>query len=247
MNLAPHFSRERSDDRGLPKGGPFDADLGWLCRRHRRNLTVVVCGSIILLWRIESCAFRERSVNELLQLCPIVRWRHVVFVVRFGPNPPLPVPGIGGIGAMSSSKPLPAVSEEIIIPPDRKTQALEEQNRLLLQLLEQSRHAGRSPPDREVDERLARLERLEALLAELESDGETRGWFRRKQKRSKDAIPVVNVYNTPRAAAEPVKPPWGFLAVLLIVGALAVVWIGSDTTSDHTAAQYDNHTGLYRP
>ena len=56
---------------------------------------------------------------------------------------------------MSSPKPLPAVSEEIIFPPDRKNQALEEQNRLLLQLLEQSRHAGRSPPDREVDERLA--------------------------------------------------------------------------------------------
>ena len=74
---------------------------------------------------------------------------------------------------MSSSKLLPAVSEETIIPPDRKTQALEEQNRLLLQLLEQSSHAGRSPPDREVDERLARLERLEALRAALESDGET--------------------------------------------------------------------------
>src|SRR5262245_40930768 len=96
---------------------------------------------------------------------------------------PLPVPGIGGISAMSSRMPLPAVSEEIIIPPDRKTQALEEQNRLLLHLLEQSRHARRSPPDREVDERLARLDRLEALLAELESDGETRAWFRRKQKR----------------------------------------------------------------
>jgi hypothetical protein len=149
---------------------------------------------------------------------------------------------------MSSPKPLPAVSEEIIIPPDRKTQALEEQNRLLLQLLEQSRHAGGSLPDRQVDERLARLERLEALLAELESNGETRGWFPRKQtRRRKDAIPVVNVYNTPRAAAEPVKPPWSFLAVLLIVGALAVVWIGSATTSDHTAADYDNHTGLYRP
>ena len=100
---------------------------------------------------------------------------------------------------MISPKPLPAVSEEIIFPPDRKTQALEEQNRLLLQLLEQSRHARRLPPDREVDERLARLERLEALLAELESDGEIRSWFRRKQKRRrKDAIPVVNVYNTPR-------------------------------------------------
>jgi hypothetical protein len=143
---------------------------------------------------------------------------------------------------MSSPKPLPAVSEEIIFPPDRKTQALEEQNRLLLQLLEQSRYAGRLPPDQEVDERLARLERLEALLAELESDGE-----RKQKRRRKDAIPVVNVYNTPRAAAEPVKPPWGFLAVLLIVGALAVVWIGSATTSDHTAPQYDNHTGLYRP
>jgi hypothetical protein len=149
---------------------------------------------------------------------------------------------------MSSPKPLPAVSEEIIFPPDRKTQALEEQNRLLLQLLEQSRHARRLLPDREVDERLARLERLEALLAELESDGEIRSWFRRKQKRRrKDAIPVVNVYNTPRAAAEPVKPPWRFLAVLLIVGALAVVRMGSATTSDHTAAQYDNHTRLYRP
>jgi hypothetical protein len=149
---------------------------------------------------------------------------------------------------MRSAKPLPAVSEQIIFPPDRKTQALEEQNRLLLQLLEQSRHAGRLSPDREVDERLTRLERLEALLVELESDGEIRSWFRRKQKRRcKDAIPVVNVYNTPRAAAEPVKPPWGFLAVLLIVGALAVVWMGSATTSDHTAAEYDNHTGLYRP
>ena len=148
---------------------------------------------------------------------------------------------------MSSPKPLPAVSEEIIFPPDRKTQALEEQNRLLLQLLER-RHARRLPPDREVDERLARLERLEALLAELEWDGEIQSWFRRKQKRRrKDAIPVVNVYNSPRAAAEPVKPPWRFLAVLLIVGALAVVWIGSATTSDHTAAEYDNHTGLYRP
>ena len=146
---------------------------------------------------------------------------------------------------MSSPKPLPAVSEEIIFAPDRKTQALEEQNLLLLQLLEQSRHARRSPPDREVDERLARLERLEALLAELESDGEIRSWFRRKQKRRrKDAIPVVNVYNTPRAAAEPVKPPWGFLAVLLIVGALAVVWIGSTTTGENTPARYNNHTGF---
>jgi hypothetical protein len=149
---------------------------------------------------------------------------------------------------MSLPKPLPAVSEEIIVPPDRKTQALEEQNRLLLQLLEQSRHAGRSPPDREVDERLARLERLEAWFAEQAWDYETQGWFRRKQKRMpKSATPVVNVYNTPRRATEPAKPPWGFLAVLLIIGALAVVWIGSGTTSDNTPAQYDNHTGLYRP
>lgn len=144
--------------------------------------------------------------------------------------------------------PLPTGSDEIIIPPDRKIQALEEQNRLLLQLLEQSRHAGRSPPDREFDERLARLERLEAWFAGQEWDDETQGWFRRKQKRRRNAaIPVVNVYNTPRGAAEPTKPPWGFLAVLLIVGALVVVWIGSARTSDNTPAQYDNHTGLYRP
>jgi hypothetical protein len=149
---------------------------------------------------------------------------------------------------MSSPKPVPAVREEIIVPPDRKTQALEEQNRLLLQLLEQSRHAGSSPPDREVDERLARLERLEAWFAEQKWDDEARGWFRHKQKRRRrGATPVVNVYNTPRGAAEPAKPPWGFLAVLLIVGALAVVWIGSGTTSDNTPAQYDNHTGLYWP
>jgi hypothetical protein len=147
---------------------------------------------------------------------------------------------------MSSPKTLPAVSEEIIIPPDRRTQALEEQNRLLLQLLKQSRHAGRSP-DREVDERLARLERLEAWFAEQEWDHETQGWFRRKQKRRrKSATPVVNVYNTPRGATEPAKPPWGFLAVLLIVGALAVVCIGSGATGDNTPAQYDNHTGLYQ-
>jgi len=149
---------------------------------------------------------------------------------------------------MSSPKPLPAVSEEIVVPPDRKAQALEEQNRLLLQLLEQSRHAGRSPPDREVDERLARLERLEAWFAAQDWDDETQGWFRRKQKRRrKGATPVVNVYNTPRGAAEPAKPPWGFLAMLLIVGALAVVWIGSTKTRDNSPAQYDNHTGLYRP
>jgi hypothetical protein len=70
---------------------------------------------------------------------------------------------------------------------------------LLLQLLKQSRYAGRSPPDRQVDERLARLERLEAWFAEQEWDHETQGWFRRKQKRRrKSATPVVNVYNAPR-------------------------------------------------
>ena len=148
---------------------------------------------------------------------------------------------------MSLSKPLPAASDEIIVPLDRKTQALEEQNRLLLQLLEQSRHAERPSPDREVDERLARLERLEAWLAELEWDDETQGWFRRKQKRRrKFATPVVNVYNTPRGVVQPAKPPWRFLAVLLIVAALAVVWIGSATTSENTPAHYNNHTGLYQ-
>lgn len=146
---------------------------------------------------------------------------------------------------MSSPKPLPAASDEIIVPSERKTQALEEQNRLLLQLLEQSRHAERSPADREVDERLARLERLEAWFAELEWDDETRGWFRRKQKRSrKYSTPVVNVYNTPRGVVEPAKPPWRVLAVLLIVGALAVVWIGSTTTGENAPARYNNHTGF---
>lgn len=148
---------------------------------------------------------------------------------------------------MSLSKPLPAASDEILLPSDRKIRALEEQNRLLLQLLEQSRHAERSPPEREVDERLARLERLEAWLAELEWDDETRGWFRRKQKRRrKSATPVVNVYNTPRGVVEPPKPSWRFLAVLLIVGALAIIWIGSTTTSENTPAHYNNHTGLYQ-
>ena len=148
---------------------------------------------------------------------------------------------------MSLHKPLPIGSEEIIVPSDRKTQALEEQNRLLLQLLEQSRHAERSSADREVDERLVRLERLEAWFAELEWNDEAQGWLRRKQKRRrKDATPVVNVYNTPRGVVEPAKPPWGFLAVLLIVGALAVVWIGSTTTGENTPARYNNHTGLYQ-
>jgi hypothetical protein len=149
---------------------------------------------------------------------------------------------------MSLPTPLPAVSKEMIVPPDRKIQALEEQNRLLLQLLEQGRSAGRSPPDREVDERLARLERLEAWFAEQEWDHEAQGWFGRKQKRRrKSATPVVNVYNTPRGVTEPAKLPWGFLAVLLTVGVLAVVWIGSGSITDKTPAQYDNHTGLYRP
>jgi hypothetical protein len=68
-----------------------------------------------------------------------------------------------------------------------------------IQLFKQSRHAERSSPERQVDERLARLERLEAWFAEQEWDHETRGWFRRKQKRRrKSATPVVNVYNTPR-------------------------------------------------
>jgi hypothetical protein len=148
---------------------------------------------------------------------------------------------------MSFPKPLPAASDEIIVPPDRKTQALEEQNRLLLQILEQSRHAERSPPDRAIDERLARLERLEARLADLEWDDETQGWFQRKQKRRrKHATPVVNVYNTPRGVVEPAKPPWRFLVVLLIIGALAVVWIGSTTTGENTPAHYNNHTGLYQ-
>jgi len=148
---------------------------------------------------------------------------------------------------MSLSKSLPAASEEIIVPSDRKTEALEEQNRLLLQLLEQSRRAERSPPDQGIDERLARLERLEAWLADLEWDDETQGWFRRKQKRRrKGATPVVNVYNTPRSAVEPAKPPWRFLAVLLIVGAVALVWIGSTTTSENTPSHYNNHTGLYQ-
>jgi hypothetical protein len=148
---------------------------------------------------------------------------------------------------MSLPKPLSTSSEEIIVPPDRKTRALEEQNRLLLQLLEQSRRAERSPPDREIDERLARLERLEAWLAGLEWDDETQGWFRRKQKRRrKGATPVVNVYNTPRGAAEPAKPSWRFLAVLLIVGALALVWMASTTTSENIPAHYNNHTGLYQ-
>ena len=148
---------------------------------------------------------------------------------------------------MSLHKPLPIGSEEIIVPSDRKTQALEEQNRLLLQLLEQIRHAERSSADREVDERLVRLERLEAWFAELEWNDEAQGWLRRKQKRRrKDATPVVNVYNTPRGVVEPAKPPWGFLAVLLIVGALAVVWIGSTTTGENTPARYNNHTGLYQ-
>jgi len=148
---------------------------------------------------------------------------------------------------MSLPKPLPAASEEIIVAPDRKTQALEEQNRLLHQLLEQSRRTERSPPDREIDERLARLERLEAWLADLEWDDETQGWFRRRQKRRrKGAPPVVNVYNTPRGAAEPAKPPWRFLAMLLIVGALALVWIGYTTTSENNPSHYNNHTGLYQ-
>jgi hypothetical protein len=148
---------------------------------------------------------------------------------------------------MSLPKPLPASSDEIIVPPDWRTQALEEQNRLLLQLLEQTRNAERSLPDREVDERLARLERLEARLAELGWDDETQGWFRRKQaRRRKFATPIVNVYNTPRGVVEPPKPPWGLLAVLLIIGALAVVWIGSTTTGENTPPHYNNHTGLYQ-
>lgn len=143
--------------------------------------------------------------------------------------------------------PKPAANDEIIVPPDRKTQALEEQNKLLLQLLEQSRHAEKSPPDRTVDERLARLERLEARLAELEWNDETQGWFQRKQKRRrKYATPVVNVYNTPRGVVEPAKPPRGFLVVLLIIGALAIVWIGFTTTGENTPAHYNNHTGLYQ-
>jgi len=148
---------------------------------------------------------------------------------------------------MSSPKPLPAASDEIIVPLDRKTQALEEQNRLLLQLLEQTRHAEKSPLDRTVDERLARLERLEARLTELEWGDETQGWFQRKQmRRRKYATPVVNVYNTPRGVVEPAKPPWRFLVVLLILGALAVVWIGFTTTGENTPAHYNNHTGLYQ-
>jgi hypothetical protein len=148
---------------------------------------------------------------------------------------------------MSLLNPLPAASDEIIVAPDRKTQALEEQNRLLLQLLEHSRNAESAPLDRDVDERLARLERLEARLAELEWDDETQGWLRRKQKRRRQrATPVVNVYNTPRGVVEPAKPPWGFLAVLLIIGALAVVWIGSTTTGENTPSHYNNHTGLYQ-
>ena len=148
---------------------------------------------------------------------------------------------------MSLPKPLPAASDEIIVAPDWKTQALEEQNRLLLQLLEQTRNAERSLPEREVDERLARLERLEARLAELGWDDETPGWFQRQQKRRrKVAAPIVNVYNTPRGAVEPAKPPWLFLAVLLIIGALAVVWMGSATTGGNTTPHFNNHTGLYQ-
>ena len=146
---------------------------------------------------------------------------------------------------MTLPKPLPAASDQIIDPLDRKTQALEEQNRLLLQLLEQGRHADSSPPDRTLDERLARLERLEARLAEW--DDETQGWFQRNQKRRrKYATPVVNVYNTPRGVVEPARPPWGLLVVLLIVGAVAVVWIGYTTTGENTPAHYNNHTGLYQ-
>ena len=152
-----------------------------------------------------------------------------------------------GISAMSLPKSLPVVGDEIIVAPDWKTQALEEQNRLLLQLLEQARNAERSLPDREVDERLARLERLEARLAELGWDDETQGWFGRKQKRRrKFATPIVNVYNTPRGVVQPAKPPWLFLAVLLIIGALAVVWMGSATTGGNTPPHYNNHTGLYQ-
>ena len=152
-----------------------------------------------------------------------------------------------GISAMSLPKSLPVVGDEIIVAPDWKTQALEEQNRLLLQLLEQARNAERSLPDREVDERLARLERLEARLAELGWDDETQGWFGRKQKRRrKFATPIVNVYNTPRGAVEPTKPPWLFLAVLLIIGALGVVWMGSAKTGENTPSHYNNHTGLYQ-
>jgi hypothetical protein len=177
-----------------------------------------------------------------MKACRFRRWISALDQSR------LPVRGTGGISAMSLSKPLPAVSEEIVVARDRKIQALEEQNRLLLQLLEQSHHAGGSPSGREVDGRLARLERLEAWFAEQEWDHEAQGWFRRKQtRRRKIATPVVNVYNTPRGATEPAKSRLGFLAVLLIIGALAAVWIGSGTTSDSTPAQYDNHTGLYRP
>jgi len=152
-----------------------------------------------------------------------------------------------GISAMSLPKPLPAASDEIIVAPDWKTQALEEQNRLLLQLLEQTRSAERLLPDREVAERLARLERLEARLAELGWDDETQGWFQRQQKRRRKlTTPIVNVYNTPRGVVEPAKPPWLFLAVLLIIGALAVVWMGSATTGGNTPPHYNNHTGLYQ-
>ena len=84
-------------------------------------------------------------------------------------------------------------------------------------------------------------------LAELGWDDETQGWFGRKQKRRrKFATPIVNVYNTPRGAVEPTKPPWLFLAVLLIIGALGVVWMGSAKTGENTPSHYNNHTGLYQ-
>jgi hypothetical protein len=135
---------------------------------------------------------------------------------------------------------LPSLGEKIILPRDRKIQALEEQNRLLLELLEQSQ-AGKSVPDRETEERLARLERLEAWVAEQGWDDERRGWFRRKQKRKHNPPPpVVNVYNTPRDADEPAKPFWRIVAVLFILGVVAI----AATTSGNAPSRRNNHSGL---